>query len=202
MTFESGSESQIQAVAISGSPSARSKSRRLLEAAVTSLARQGVPASSIDLFELPADALLARTRAAAVDDALAAVSAAQIVIASTPVYRASYSGLLKVFFDQLAPDSLAGTVALPIATGGAPGHQLVIDHALRPLFASLGATVVATGVYGIDAQFASGTPDAVLLDRIERAVAEALALAGTACREAQRSLQAVSIRPSPTASEH
>src|SRR5688572_27736368 len=79
MTFETGSESQIQAVAISGSPSARSKSRRLLEAAVTSLARQGVLVSSIDLFELPADALLARTRAAAVDDALAAVSAADIV---------------------------------------------------------------------------------------------------------------------------
>jgi FMN reductase len=189
MTFETGSESQIQAVAISGSPSARSKSRRLLEAAVTSLARQGVLVSSIDLFELPADALLARSRAAAVDDALAAVSAAQIVIASTPVYRASYSGLLKVFFDQLAPDSLVGTIALPIATGGAPGHQLVIDHAFRPLFASLGATVVSDGVYGIDAQFASGAPDALLLDRIERAVAEALALSRA-------------IRPSPTTSEH
>jgi FMN reductase len=178
MTFETESDATAYAVAISGSPSARSKSRLLLQAAADSLARNGAQPRVVDLSALPAEALLGRTRSPELDDALAAVSAARVVIASTPVYRASYSGLLKVFFDLLSPDSLASAVAIPIATGAAPGHQLVLDHALRPLFASLGATVVPTGIYGTDAQFASGSPDAALLDRIERAVAEALALAG------------------------
>jgi FMN reductase len=196
MTYRTEPDSPLRAAAVSGSPSARSKSRRLLEAACESLARQGVQADVIDLSALPADALLGRVKAPELDAALATVTGARIVIAATPVYRASYSGLLKVFFDLLAPDSLASAVAVPIATGGAPGHQLVLDHALRPLFASLGATVVPSGIYGIDAQFASGSPDAVLLDRIDRAVAEALALAGSASL-----LQAVATHPSPSTSE-
>jgi FMN reductase len=177
MPFEAGTEYEtvIRAVAISGSPSTRSKSRRLLEAAAASLGRHGVQVTAIDLSELPADALLGRARSAAVEDALAATAGARILVASTPVYRASYSGLLKVFFDLMKPDSLAGAVAVPIATGGGLAHQLVLDHTLRPLFASLGATVVPTGVYGTDAQFASGAPDSQLLDRLEKGVAEALA---------------------------
>lgn len=209
MTYRTETESPLRAVAISGSPSARSKSRRLLEAARESLARQGVQTDVIDLFELPADALLGRVKTPELDAALATVTGARVVIASTPVYRASYSGLLKVFFDLLTPDSLGSAAAIPIATGATPGHQLVLDHALRPLFTSLGATVVPTGIYGIDAQFASGSPDAVLLDRIDRAVAEALALAGTdrlqgasgARRAAQRSPQAVATHLSPSTSE-
>ena len=65
-----------------------------------------------------------------------------------------------------------------IATGGAPGHQLVLDHALRPLFGSLGATVVPTGIYGTDAQFTGDAPHPDLVRRIDRAVLEALAIAG------------------------
>jgi FMN reductase len=161
------------AVAISGSPSATSKSRRLLARAVERLARDGVRSTTIDLCALPADDLLGRTRTTAIEDALAAVAAARILVVSTPVYRASYSGLLKVFFDLFPQDALAGKVAIPIATGGGPAHALVIDHALRPLLASVGALVVSTGVYGIDAQFNQDGPDAALAARVDRAVAEA-----------------------------
>ena len=160
-------------VALSGSPSSRSKSRRLLSLAVDRFARDGLRSRTVDLSDLLADDLLGRTRTPGIERALESVAAARIVIVSTPVYRASYSGLLKTFFDLLPQDALAGKVAIPIATGGGPAHALVIDYALRPLLASVGALVVSTGVYGIDAQFTENGPDAALAARVDRAVAEA-----------------------------
>jgi FMN reductase len=178
MSFTTEPEPALTAVAIAGSPSGRSRSRRLLTVAVQRLRARGVHATEIDLSVLPAEALLGRYRSEAVDVATRTTAQARIVVASTPVYRASYSGLLKAFFDLLAPDALARAVAIPIATGGAPGHQLVLDHALRPLFGSLGATVVPTGIYGTDAQFTGEGPHPDLVQRIDRAVLEALAIAG------------------------
>jgi FMN reductase len=105
------------------------------------------------------------------------VEEAAILVVSTPIYRATYSGLLKVFFDLLPQDALVGKVAIPIATGGGPAHLLAVDHGLRPLLASVGALVVATGVYGTDTQFRNGVPDTALVERIERAALEAAALA-------------------------
>lgn len=165
------------ALAISGSPASNSRTRRLLEYALERLQRDGVPGRLIDLSTLSPDALLGRGRAPDVDDALAAVAAAQILIVGTPVYRATFSGLLKVFFDLLPQDGLAGKVAIPVATGGSLAHQLVIDHGLRPLIASIGGVTVATGVYGAQAQFGGVVPDASLIDRVDRAVTEALAFA-------------------------
>ena len=164
-----------RAALISGSPSPNSKSRALLEHALARLFARGFDTTLVDLGSLPADALLGRRQDARVQAALEAVTAAQIVVAGSPVYRASYSGLLKVFFDLLAPESLVGKLAVPLLTGGSPAHQLALEHGLRPLFASLGATVVPAGVYGCDAQFTPG-PEAALLGRVDRAVDEALML--------------------------
>jgi FMN reductase len=160
------------AVALSGSPSRQSKSRRLLVHAAERLAREGVAVRVIDLCDLPADDLLGRARSAAVDDALAAVAAARLVVVGTPVYRASFSGLLKCFFDLFPADALAGKVAIPIATGGSAAHSLVVDHALRPLLASVGARVVSAGIYGTDAQFTNGL-DTALVAAVDRAITEA-----------------------------
>jgi FMN reductase len=68
-------------------------------------------------------------------------------------------------------------VAVPIAVGGGAGHLLAIDHGLRPLLTSLGATVVPGGVYGTPAGFADGGPTPALLERVDRAVVEAVSLA-------------------------
>jgi len=170
----------IQAVGISGSPSPTSRSRTLLGLALASLERRGVIATrTVDLATLPADALLGRRRDTPVNDALAAVGRARILVVSTPVYRATYSGLLKVFFDLLPQDGLAGKIAIAIATAGIAGHLLAIDTGLRPLLASVGALTVSTAVYGTDAQFQNGRPDSRLLEQLDRAVAEALALITT-----------------------
>jgi FMN reductase len=164
----------VPVVGVSGSPAATSRSRSLLERAIVALERNGARARRFDLAGMSADALLGRRQDPAVADALAAVQSARIVVVSTPIYRATYSGLLKVFFDLLPQDALAGKVAVTIATGAAPAHLMAVDHGLRPLLASVGAQVVPTGVYGTDAQFKDGAPDAVLLERVERAVAEAI----------------------------
>jgi FMN reductase len=164
------------AVGISGSPSRQSKSRRLVAHALARCADAELATRLVDLCELPADDLLGRAHSAAIADALAAVSGACVVIVGTPVYRASYSGLLKVFFDLFAMDALDGKIAIPIATGGGPAHQLVIDHALRPLLASVGAQVVATGIYATDSQFGADGVQEAVTQRIDRAVAEALTI--------------------------
>lgn len=172
----------LAAVGISGSPSAASRSRALLARALEALRGRGLEARLIDLATLAADGLLGRRPDAEVANALDAVRAARILAVSTPIYRATYSGLLKVFLDLLPQDALVGKVAIPIATGAGPAHYLALDHGLRPLLASVGALVIATGIYGTDAQFKDGVPDAALVERVERAVREALEIAGSAAQ--------------------
>jgi FMN reductase len=176
---ESTPASVLRAVAVSGSPSRDSRSRRLLAHAMARLGAAGAETRILDLSELPADDLLGRTHSSTIAAALSEVDAAHVLVIGTPVYRASYSGLLKVFFDLLTPDALAQKVAIVVATGAGPAHQLVIDHGLRPLLASVGALVVSTGVYGTDAQFGADGPDEALRGRVDRAVTEALTLAGS-----------------------
>lgn len=166
-----------RAALISGSPSTRSKSRTLLERARHQLEAAGFDSTIVDLSALPAVALLGRQADDRVADAIQLVLGSRIVVASSPVYRATYSGLLKTFFDLLPPDALEGRIGVPILTGGGLAHLLALDHTFRPLFASIGATVIASGVYGYDAQFKSGGPDSAILERVDRAVEEAVALA-------------------------
>jgi FMN reductase len=173
----SDSTQGLAAVGIAGSPSATSKSRLLVEYALAQLAARGATTRIVDLAALPADALLGRGTSPAVAAALDAATRARIIVAGTPVYRATYSGLLKVFFDLLPQDSLIGKVGVPLVTGHGAAHSVSIDHGMRPLFASLGATVVANGVYATSGQFADGKPGRDLLEAVDRAVGEALALA-------------------------
>ncbi|GAB2659565.1 NAD(P)H-dependent oxidoreductase [Gordonia jinhuaensis] len=98
---------------------------------------------------------------------------ADAVIAVTPVFNASYSGLFKVFFDIVDKDSFAGKPVLIAATGGSPRHSMVLDHALRPMFSYLRAIVLPTGVYAASEDWAGNTGDtATLGDRIDRAAGE------------------------------
>jgi FMN reductase len=96
------------------------------------------------------------------------------LVAVTPIFSASYSGLFKMFFDVIQKDGLAGKPSLIAATGGTPRHSLAIEHAIRPLFAYLNAAVVATGVYAAAEDWGSGgvTADGSLVDRIDRAARE------------------------------
>lgn len=166
----------LHVVGVSGSPGAASRSRTLLELALSAAREAGAACTLVDLAALPADALLARRTDAAVNQALAAVQRAHVVVASTPVYRATYTGLLKLFFDLQPPRALRGKVAVAIATAGSAGHEAVIDHGLRPLFASLEALVAPDAVFATDADFTAGVPHDALAIRVRAAAARALHL--------------------------
>ncbi len=89
----------------------------------------------------------------ALGEAISTVARADGLIAVTPVYHASYSGLFKSFFDLIDPAALAGTPVLIGSTGGTARHSLTLDHALRPLFAYLHALVVPTAVFAATADW-------------------------------------------------
>ena len=110
----------------------------------------------------------------ALADAVRRVAEADAVIAVTPVFSASYSGLFKSFFDVLEDGALEGKPVLVAATAGTARHSLVLDFAMRPLFAYLRADVVPTGVFAASSDFGSGADvgGGSLSARIDRAAGE------------------------------
>ncbi|MFF2655635.1 FMN reductase [Streptomyces sp. NPDC058045] len=172
----------MRLVVVSAGLSAPSSTRLLADRLAEAVARTApgaVRTEVVELRELAVDIAnnlvtgFAPPRLAA---ALTAVTEADAVIAVTPVFTASYSGLFKSFFDVLDRDALTGTPVLLAATGGTPRHSLVLEHALRPLFAHLRAVTVPTGVYAASQDWG----DEGLALRIDRAAAELTALTGLA----------------------
>ncbi|MEU6714735.1 FMN reductase [Nonomuraea sp. NPDC046802] len=110
--------------------------------------------------------------------AIEAVTEADGLVAVTPIFSGSYSGLFKSFFDVLDNTALTGKPVLIAATGGTARHSLALEHALRPLFAYLRAVVVPTAVYAASEDW-GGAADSFtdgLGERIERAADELAAL--------------------------
>uniref|UniRef100_UPI003B3B5F72 CE1759 family FMN reductase n=1 Tax=Nakamurella sp. TaxID=1869182 RepID=UPI003B3B5F72 len=161
---------------------------RLAQAVRRDGARRGVRVEIVDvplrdLARPIADTFVTGFAPPALQAALESVYAADALIAVTPVFSASYSGLFKSFFDAADPQGFVGKPVLLAATGGSARHSLVLDHALRPLFAYLKAEPVATGVFAATADFGAGTDSAAgdLDRRIERAGSQLLtALAAAA----------------------
>lgn len=106
-------------------------------------------------------------------EAIAGLEASEGIIAVSPVFSASYSGLFKSFIDVLDPKSLDGKAVLLGATGGTDRHQMVLDYAMRPLFTYLRTRITATGVFA-GPQDWGGTDDggSPLSARIDRAAGE------------------------------
>ena len=98
----------------------------------------------------------------------AEVAAADIAIFASPTYKAAYTGLLKAFLDRYGSNGLAGVTAVPVMTGGWPGHLLAVEVHLRPVLVELGATVPARGLYVTEPEF--GNLDAVIAKWAESAV--------------------------------
>ena len=101
------------------------------------------------------------------------VVGAEGLIAVTPIFSASYSGLFKTFFDVLDKDALVGKPVLLGATAGTARHSLALEHAVRPLFSYLRAVTVPTAVFAATEDWAgAGGIDRALAGRIERAAGE------------------------------
>jgi FMN reductase len=127
-----------------------------------------------DLAHLITDNQLTGFPTGALADAVRRVAEADALIVVTPVYTGSYSGLFKSFVDVLEDGTLEGKPVLVAATAGTARHSLVLDFAMRPLFAYLRADVVPTGVFAASSDFGSGSTVAggSLSKRIDRAAGE------------------------------
>ena len=114
-----------------------------------------------------------------VERELAAVEQADILVVATPVFRGSYTGLFKHFFDFIDQDALVDKPVLLAATGGSERHALMIDHQLRPLFSFFQARTLPLGVYATDKDFTDyRLQDEALIQRATLAVQRALPLIG------------------------
>ncbi|MCC4599093.1 FMN reductase [Xanthomonas melonis] len=108
---------------------------------------------------------------------LARVEQADVLVVATPVYRGSFTGLFKHFFDFIHQDALIDTPVLLAATGGSERHALVIDHQLRPLFSFFQARTLPLGVYATDRDFVDyRVRNEALAERARLAVQRALPL--------------------------
>ncbi|MQY12826.1 FMN reductase (NADPH) [Streptomyces sp. RB5] len=135
-------------LAVSGSPSAHSRTALVADHVVDRLTMTGFDARHLSVRALPPEDLLyGRADTPAVAAAVDAVALADGVIVATPVYKAAYTGVLKAFLDLLPQSGLAGKTVLPLATGGTTAHLLAIDYALRPVLTALGARHVVAGCF-------------------------------------------------------
>jgi len=170
----------LNVVALIGSPTSSATSRTLLLVRHLLDALQERLHASVTLVEL---APIARslgqslTRAEvepAVEQALATVESADLLVVATPVYRGSYPGLFKHLVDFIELEALVDTPVLLAATGGSERHALVIDHQLRPLFSFLQAHTLPIGVYATPADFDGAQINSTALQaRIELAAERA-----------------------------
>ncbi|NYI94297.1 FMN reductase [Streptomonospora nanhaiensis] len=177
----------LRLVAVSaglGQPSAtRLLVDRLTTATADRLTEQGA-APAVRVVELRehasdiANAMVTGFPGSGLRSAVDVVTGADGLIAATPVFTASYSGLFKSFVDVLEDTAVAGKPVLLAATGGTMRHSLVLEHTMRPLFAYLRALTVPTGVFAASDDWgAGGDPyTADLPRRIDRAAGELAAL--------------------------
>ncbi|NKX52954.1 FMN reductase [Arthrobacter mobilis] len=163
--------------------SSRLLADQLARSAAAGFQTAGIPVQ-LKTFELReyavdiANNMVAGYAAPRLQEMIDTVAAADALIAVTPVFSASYSGLFKSFFDVIDKDALAGKPVLLGATGGSARHSLALEFAIRPLFSYLRARTVPTSVFAAPEDWGAGDGGTNLVRRSDRAAAELVALAG------------------------
>ncbi|WP_432879938.1 NADPH-dependent FMN reductase [Kribbella sp. CA-245084] len=136
-------------VTVVGNPRAGSRTAAAAASVAELLASElGTPYRIDELIDLVtfAPAIFQGDDHAELQNAIDLVSSASVIVVATPVYKGSYTGLLKSFLDVLRPSALAGSVVVPVTVSAAPSHKLLADQHLRPVLAELGASVPVPGV--------------------------------------------------------
>jgi len=146
-------------VALVGNPRAGSRTLGAAASLAGTLAeRLGAHEPAVVDLATLAPALHVQPRTADLDAALADVAGADVLVVATPVYKASFTGLLKSFLDLYGPDGLDGVTAVPLVVSAAPAHALVGEVHLRPVLVELGATVPTRALSVLDADLADLAP--------------------------------------------
>lgn len=148
-----GQGSRPAVVVLVGNPRPRSRTLAAAQAVARRVADRlglGPQVTTIDLADLASEILTpVHPRA---DAARALAASATVLVVATPVYKGSYTGLLKAFLDLYGPDGLAGAIAVPVVVSGDPAHSLAGEAHLRPLLVELGATVPARTLALLDSR--------------------------------------------------
>lgn len=171
----------LRVVAVSGGLQRPSKSAALAEHLLDLIADE-IPCQQrlIELGQLAPQLAGAAWRSQlpdTVERELAAVEQADVLVVTTPVFRGSYTGIFKHFFDFIHQDALIDKPVMLAATGGSERHALVIDHQLRPLFSFFQARTLPLGIYATDKDFVDyRLQDEALIERAKLAVQRALPL--------------------------
>lgn len=172
----------VKIVGLSGSLSASSRTLSLVRLAAAQIAREAsrsgrqVEVEIVDIGALEGigNVRLRSGAGAAEEAALRAVEGADLLVAGSPIYKGSYSGLFKHFVDLLDYRGLDGVPVALLATGGSERHALVIEHQLRPLFAFFQARPLGTGVFFTEREFdGEKVVEGVSSQRFDRLVEEA-----------------------------
>lgn len=171
----------ITLVKINGSPTRPSKTEVLVNTIAAAVsARAEVVEHAIYLSDVGHAFMCGLTRpdiSAKGEQLLQLVERANVLVVGTPVYRASYTGILKHFFDLVDRDAMRGRRAILCATGGTPMHGLVLEHQLRPLMSFFAIQTAQTALYGLADDFQDGrVVDAALRNRIDQAADEIIDL--------------------------
>nr|WP_231707582.1 FMN reductase [Arthrobacter sp. zg-Y919] len=177
-------------VVVSGGLGVPSSSRMLADA-LAAAAKTEIEALgstvSVTTFELReyavdiANNMVTGYAAPRLEAAINELVAADALVAVTPVFTASMSGLFKSFFDVVDNSALDGKPVLLGATGGSARHSMVLDYSLRPMFSYLRARIAPTAVYAAPGDWGSGETGTGTLDqRVRRAAGELVALLGDA----------------------
>jgi FMN reductase len=153
-------------VILSGSPNPQSRLAGIIDYLESQLVARGAAVDHLAAASLPPeDLVFGRFDSPAVRDAIDRVARADAVIVASPVYKASYTGLLKTLLDLLPQKGLEGKTALPVMIGGTIAHLLAIEFALKPVLSALGARRFSGEVYALDSQVSrSETPDGIVYE--------------------------------------
>jgi FMN reductase len=174
-------DAALRVVVVNGSPHDKSKTMGLVDVALDALSTM-LPTTvhRIDVYRLGPEFATATKRedvAPGVEAELLAAETADLLIAATPVYRGSYTGLFKHFFDLVDQYALANKLVLLAATGGGDHHALALEHALRPLFGFFQAMTVPVAVFASAGDFDGTTLlNPRVYGRIEMALADVAGL--------------------------
>ena len=169
-------------VIISGSPSADSRSQKVLSYIGARFNEKGLSIGHISVRDISAeDLMLGNFNSPEVTGAAEKIRSAKGIIVGSPVYKAAYSGVLKSLFDILPQDIMKDKPVLPVMSGGSISHLLALEYALKPLISTLKGTTLK-GVYYLDSQIdkTSAIPiqDEELIQRTEVQVEELLGKMG------------------------
>ncbi|WP_217596923.1 NADPH-dependent FMN reductase [Cohnella sp. GbtcB17] len=152
-------------VILQGSPTAKSRLNGVLDRVRSQIEESGAEVSVINVRDLPAEDLLhARFDSQAIAEANALVAAADAVVIASPVYKASFTGILKAYLDLLPQKGLENKIVLPLVVGGTIAHLLAIDYAFKPVLSVLGARNILTGVFVLDTQVTWGEDGKALIE--------------------------------------